>query len=151
MILQRASHNFSSRRGVPVHENDNWIILSAGAASRGVRLIIRIAPALRHHHLTTPEEVSGNCYSLAKNTARVFAKVEHQALYSAFAQLLERIFQFLAGVFVELIDIYVRDPRFEHERALHAITWDLITNDVEGHRLVHTLAAQSHLHVRTTR
>src|SRR6266700_801878 len=88
------------------------------------------------------------CYADAfiQQATRIAAQIEHHAL--EFAELLQGIFYFLFGGFVECADVHVTDAWPDQELEVHTVARDLIPDNVKFKRLVRGLPQNGDMHVR---
>src|SRR5579862_5676927 len=105
---------------------------------------------MAHDHIALLQEMAGDIDAFIQQAAWILAQVQHQAFELLLAQLFQLVVKFLAGVFVELKNLYIADPRPQEERVRHTETRNLIAHNVKYDGHIHALPSNQYLNVGAT-
>ena len=88
-----------------------------------------------YDQLPLAQKTVGYVDGFLHQTARVVAKIQNQALNVALGETRQRLIHFMAGGFVEGLDLHVGDSLADPERLVHAATRNVVANEREVNRL----------------
>ena len=104
VILQGAGNDLGGAGGIAVHHHHDRIIAAVIAVARRIDMLGRSAAFVRNDHVALGQQMIGHRNGFGQQTAGIAAQIEHQALQIVLIQLLQRVFEFAAGGFVELLN-----------------------------------------------
>jgi hypothetical protein len=120
VILQGAGDNLGGGSRRAVHQHDDGILMPVVAVAGGVSLFRRGAAVVGNDGLPFLQELVGHGDAFVEQAAGVGAQIEDQAVDVVLAELFQRVLEFLAGGFVELLDEDVGDAGLQPDGVLHA-------------------------------
>src|SRR5689334_2998221 len=89
---------------------------------------------MRNNQLTFTQKFVCNSYTFAQQTTGILTEVENQSFQVA--HLFERLCYLVLGSLLETRDVHVANTGTNQEVQIHAVTWNLIANNIEVERLV---------------
>ncbi len=151
MILQCTGNDFRRTGRTAIDENDNRLAVSQVAlACIEARHILRIATTGRDD-FTLVEEGVGNSHSLIEQTARIEAKIQHEALElfgrNLVLNILDRLLEVFGCLFGERDDAQIADIVLD--AIANGLHLDDSACDLQRDRLVDALALDRQLDRRT--